>query len=75
MNELIDHLADTKRRRDDLRVQYGYDFNAMTTRELTRLNELNNEMERIHKEAKWISSNKYKNMLKMKIGMLRKKFK
>jgi len=72
MNELIDQMNDTKRTRDDLRVHYGYDFNAMTTRELTRLNDLNNEMERIHKEATWISSNKYKKMLKMKIKMLEK---
>jgi ABC-type phosphate transport system auxiliary subunit len=74
MNELIDQLADTKRTRDDLRVQYGYDFDAMTNEQLERLNNLNDKMERIHKEAKWISSNKYKNMLKMKIGMLRHQF-
>ena len=74
MNELIDQLADTKRTRDDLRVQYGYDFNAMTIEQLDRLTNLNDEMEKIHNEAKWISSNKYKNMLKMKIKMLRDKF-
>ena len=74
MNELIDQLADTKRTRDDLRVQYGYDFDAMTNEQLQRLTDLNDEMERIHNEAKWISSNKYKNMLKMKIGMLRHQF-
>jgi len=74
MNELIDQLADTKRTRDDLRIQYGYDFNAMTNRQLERLTNLNDEMEKIHKEAKWISSNKYKNMLKMKIKMLRQQF-